>query len=255
LRYIFLLIFLSVSLLSVLSIPSYEAAGMVVFEDPESYVNPLIYFALILGFTAFIIFFAKTRLLALLIHAITFIAMVYVLIPFIGMLSIPFSAVLIIFLIKKPNWMLMNFCAFLLSIGIATMFGISLSPIPVLILLAVLAVYDFISVYKTGHMIGLADSIFKLNAPMLFVIPRGEERMIMGVGDIVMPAILAVSAQKFLKAPEFFSIKLPAIATIFGGFFGLFALIYIAERRGGAHAGLPLINSGAIAGFAISQLF
>jgi presenilin-like A22 family membrane protease len=253
-RYIFLLIFLSVSILSVLSIPPYEAAGMVVFENPESYVNPFIYLALILGFTALIIFFARSKLLALLIHTITFIAMVYVLIPFIDIFSIPFSAFLTVMLIKKPNWLLMDFCAFLLSVGIATMFGISLSPVPVLILLTVLAVYDFFSVYKTKHMISLADSIARLNAPMLFVIPRGNERMMIGVGDIVMPAILAVSAQKFLKAPEFFSIKLPAIATILGGFLGLFALICIVEKKGGAHAGLPFINFGAIAGFAFSML-
>ena len=253
-RYIFLLIFLSVSILSVLSIQPYEAAGMVVFENPESYFNPLLYFALILGFTALVIFLARSKLLTLLVHSITFIAMVYVLIPFLDIISIPFSALLIALLIKRPSWILMNFCAFLLSVGIATMFGISLSPIPVMILLTVLAVYDFISVYKTKHMISLADSIVKLNAPMLFVIPKGSEKMMIGVGDIVMPAILAVSAQKFLNAPAIFSIKIPAIGAIAGGFFGLLALILIVEKRGGAHAGLPFINFGAIAGFLISML-
>ncbi|MCS7119525.1 MAG: presenilin family intramembrane aspartyl protease PSH [Archaeoglobaceae archaeon] len=253
-RLIFAAIFLLVNFFSIFSIKPYESAGMVVFENPEEVSNSLLYFLLILIFTAFVLIIARTRLLSAIIYILTFIAMFYVLIPFFELFSFFISAIITILIIKKPNWIILNLSAFLLSSGIATMFGISLSPIPAVFLLVILAIYDAISVYKTKHMINLAESVSKINAPMLFVIPKGNEKAMIGVGDIVMPAILAVSAQKFLLAPEIFSIKFPALFTIFGGFFGLLILIYIVEKKGGAHAGLPFINSGAIAGFAISNL-
>jgi len=38
------------------------------------------------------------------------------------------------------------------------MFGISLAIIPTLLLLVVLAVYDYIAVYRTKHMVALAEA-------------------------------------------------------------------------------------------------
>jgi presenilin-like A22 family membrane protease len=78
-----------------------------------------------------------------------------------------------------------------------------------------MALYDAISVYKTKHMIDLADTLIDLKLPILYVIPKtrgyslikqtkglkeslaeGEKRdaFFMGVGDIVIPGILAAAA-------------------------------------------------------------
>ncbi|MEM0350855.1 MAG: presenilin family intramembrane aspartyl protease PSH [Archaeoglobaceae archaeon] len=254
-RYIFAAIFLLVNLFSVLSISPYESAGMIVFENPEDPLNPIFYLILIFSFTAVILLIAKSKLLSLILYSLTFVAIFYVLLPFIGIFSPFISAIILFLLIKRPNWMILNISAFLISVGIATMFGISLSPIFVIFLLTILAIYDSISVYKTGHMISLADSIARINVPMFFVIPKGEEKMMIGVGDMVMPAILSVSAQKFTNAPAIFYIKIPALFTILGSLFGMLFLIHFVEKRGGVHAGLPFVNAGAIAGFLISQLF
>lgn len=254
-RIIFALIFLLVNLLSVFSIESFESAEMVVFEDPSDVSNSLIYFLLILAFTAFLLFLSKTKfdILPFVIYTLTFLAMFYAIFPYLGLSSLFVSFVLTFLLTKKPHWIVVNVSAFLLSVGIATMFGISLAPIPAMVLLTILAIYDAISVYKTKHMISLAESIGKINAPMLFVIPRGKEKMMIGVGDIVIPAVLAVSAQKFVDAPMVAFIKIPALFTILGGLTGLLFLIYFVEKKRGAHAGLPFINSGAIIGFLLSQ--
>lgn len=256
-RVFFALIFLLVNFLSIFSIESFESAGMVVFENPSDLSNSLVYFVMILAFTALLIFLSKKKfeLLPAMIYVLTFLAIFYALLPYLGLLALPISFAIMILLIKKPHWVVVNFSAFLLSVGIATMFGISLAPLPAIVLLVILAVYDAVSVYKTKHMISLAESVSRVNAPMLFVIPWRGEKMMIGVGDIVIPAILAVSAQKFLDAPVVAFVKIPALFTILGGTFGLLFLIYLVEKKRGAHAGLPFINSGAILGFLISQLW
>ncbi|MCX8172435.1 MAG: presenilin family intramembrane aspartyl protease [Archaeoglobaceae archaeon] len=254
-RFFFAIIFLFANLLAIFSIGSYESAGMVVFENPGDVSNSVIYLLLILIFTALILLLAKSeRLLAGLIYVLTLFAIFYVLIPFLDAFAIFIALFITLALIKKPHWLLVNISAFMLSVGIATMFGISLEPLPVIVLLLSLAIYDAFSVYKTKHMVSLADSVTKINAPMVFIIPRGSEKMLMGVGDVVMPGILAVSAQKFTDSPEVAFIKLTALFTILGGFFGLSLLLYLLGRRKGAHAGLPFINTGAIVGFLFANL-
>lgn len=252
-RFLFALIFLFANLLAVFSIQSYESAGMVVFENPEDVSNSIIYFILILLFTALVLFLARSQhFLAGLIYFLTLISIFYVLIPFLDIFALFIAIFITAALIKKPHWLLVNISAFLLSVGIAAMFGISLEPLPVIVLLAILAVYDAISVYKTKHMLSLADSVTKINAPMVFIIPKGKDKMLMGVGDVVIPAILAVSAQRFTNSPEIAFIKLSALLTILGGFFGLSLLLYLVEKKKGAHAGLPFINTGAIIGFLLA---
>ena len=46
--------------------------------------------------------------------------------------------------------------------------------LPTLLLLIILAVYDAISVYKTRHMVSLAEGVIKIKAPLLFVVPRSR---------------------------------------------------------------------------------
>lgn len=254
-RFIFALIFLFANLLAVLSTHSYVSAGMVVFENPEDISNSVIYFILILLFTGLVLLLAKSQqFLAGLIYFLTLISIFYVLTPFLDISALFVAIAITALLIKKPHWLLVNISAFMLSVGISAMFGISLEPLPVIVLLAILAVYDAISVYKTKHMLSLADSVTKINAPMVFIIPKRENKMLMGVGDVVMPAILAVSAQRFTSAPEIAFIKISALLTIIGGFLGLTLLLYLVEKRKGAHAGLPFINTGAIVGFLLATL-
>jgi presenilin-like A22 family membrane protease len=174
--------------------------------------------------------------------------------PFAGFISLLVAILLVTMLVKKPNWLVINVSALLLSAGIASIFGISLEPLPVIILLAILAAYDAISVYKTKHMVTLAESVAGLKVPMLFVIPRKDGNAYMGVGDAVMPNILVVSAQYFTNSPQLYFIKIPALFALIGSLMGLVILLTIVEKKGGAHPGLPFLNGGAIIGFAASFL-
>ncbi len=251
-RYLFGFIFILSALIALAATPRYEEAGMVVFENPSDVSNSIIYFGLIIAFTAFILLAVRYKaILKAVIYFLTFLSIFYVLSPFVGAFSVLISVILVILLIKKPNWVLINIAALMLAAGITAIFGISLEPLPVIILLSVLAVYDIISVYRTKHMISLAESVTAINAPMLFVIPKKDGNAYMGVGDVVMPNILVVSAQTFTNSPEVGFVKLTALLSLIGGFVGLMILLYIVERRGGAHPGLPFVNFGAIAGFAL----
>jgi presenilin-like A22 family membrane protease len=96
---------------------------------------------------------------------------------------------------------------------------------------------------------------------MLFVIPFSrsfklknleesrDKAVFMGVGDVVIPNILVVSAQVFTDSPSVAFIKVSALLTLVGGIIGLFLLIYTVERKEGAHPGLPFLNTGVIAGY------
>ncbi len=155
-------------------------------------------------------------------------------------------------------------------------FGISLSILPVLLLMVVLAVYDAIAVYKTKHMVSLAESIVDLRIPVLFVLPRKrsfsllrekgqgkdndksekEEAFYMGLGDAIIPSMLVVSAN-CMRIPAFTHylglINAPALGALIGTLAGYAVLSRIAGR-GKPHAGLPFLNSGAIIGFMIAYI-
>lgn len=248
-RLIFLFFFLISATLAVLATPTYEEAGMFIFEDPSDPLNSIIYFLVILAFTALILLTIKfKKFIIFLIYFLTFISIYYILTPFLQFFSLAVAILIILILIKKPNWITINISAILLSSGIAAMFGISLEPVPAIILLLVLAIYDFVAVHKTKHMIKLAETAAEIRAPILFEIPFKGERAYMGLGDVIIPSILIVSAQRFSESSYILFFKIPALTTLIFSLIALLLLIILVERKE-VVAGLPVINSGAILGF------
>ena len=69
--------------------------------------------------------------------------------------------------------------------------------------------------------------------------------MFMGLGDLVMPTILVISAPQF-AAPAWG--VLPALGAAVGTLVG-FAVLMGFVLKGNPQAGLPLLNGGAIVGF------
>jgi presenilin-like A22 family membrane protease len=84
----------------------------------------------------------------------------------------------------------------------------------------------------------------------------------MGMGDLIMPSILVVSANVFLKEGTrilgfvikgtriFGFINLPALGAIVGSLAGLTVLLYFVNS-GKPQAGLPPLNGGTLIGFAV----
>jgi len=208
-----------------------------------------------IGYTAFFIF---ASVLSLLVQSDILIIVV----------SIALAAALVVALYKYPEWYVIDLCGVIIGAGAIAIFGISLSILLVIILLAVLAVYDAISVYKTKHMIDLADTVMDLKLPVLLVVPKiwrysliketkslkeklkeNEERdaFFMGLGDIVMPGILVVAA--YQNIPNGLPVALSVLAGTLIGFIILMTFVI----KGKPQAGLPLLCSGAILGYFISS--
>ncbi len=83
----------------------------------------------------------------------------------------------------------------------------------------------------------------------------GREALFIGLGDAVIPAVLVASAGYFLTdVPAVglpgLTVPVPAATAMVGTFVGL-AILLRMVLAGRAHAGLPLLNGGTIAGYLV----
>lgn len=264
---------LIVQVLSLLLSTPMETNEMQAFEDPTQVSNSIYYIIMILSFTLFVLIAIKKNMkwvISLLIYLAILSTLYYVffalftLIPslsgFEDIISILLSAGLTLLLYKYPEWYVIDILGVCIAAGVSALIGISLSVIPVVVLLILLAVYDAISVYKTKHMITMAEGVMDLKLPILFIIPKnldysfikesfkeGEKReaFFMGLGDAVMPTLLVVSANVFIENG---GIPYPVLGAMLGTLAGHIVLS-ILVMRGNPQAGLPFLNTGAILGF------
>lgn len=238
----------------------FDVAGVTAFQDPESLWNPIYFFIFIIGFTAFILVvlrYGGKRLIYFVMLAAVTMTIYYVMAVLIPYLYLPevCTLALALLLFKYPEWYVLDATGLIIGGGAAAIFGISLGVLPVLLLMIILAVYDAIAVYKTKHMVALAESVIDLRMPVLFVLPRRldfsllkgsemEEGFFMGLGDAIIPSVLVVSSYA-----TFASVSVaPAVGALFGTLLG-YAVLSLFAGRGKPHAGLPFLNSGAILGF------
>ncbi len=279
-----------------MSIP-YIEAELQVFEDPEDVATPIWYFLLIILVTAVILLMVKLRRRNILKHVILFafgltLFMVFDIlfilalsqitsdIPVISWVSfisaLVVAAGLTFLLYRYPEWYVVDFVGVFVAAAVASILGISLAILPVFVLLIIMAVYDAISVYKTKHMITLADAVTMERLPVLLVVPTSKgysflkqkslkeqikkkekrDAVFMGLGDISIPTVLAVSAFAYLSGKDglfTFSHVLVAIVTLVGCMIGFIILMRFV-MKGNPQAGLPLLNGGAIAGYLLSYL-
>jgi presenilin-like A22 family membrane protease len=274
-------LFVLVDLLAFLVVGPFEAAEVVAFENPSDPFNVVYLLSILLIFTGVILliikFWKKQVLKIIFLVAVTTLS-VYVFYPLLllvfpnsflsSALSIIGAIVLLIALIKKPEWYVINTIAIFIGVGTIALMGISLSVSITILLLATLAIYDAIAVYKTKHMIDLADSVIDLKLPVMFVIPKKrnysllketkslkeklkekEEReaYLLGVGDVVFPGLLAVSAFHNLTTNSLTMGISVLIGTLIG-YLGLMTLVI----KGKPQPGLPFLNSGAILAYLIA---
>ena len=88
-----------------------------------------------------------------------------------------------------------------------------------------------------------------------------RDAFFIGLGDAVIPTVIVASAAFFLPAeltpslgvPGLPALTLPALTAMVGTFAGLFTLLWMV-LKGRPHAGLPLLNGGAIGGYLLGAL-
>jgi presenilin-like A22 family membrane protease len=255
-------LFLAVELLAIALVPSFDAAGLQATENAQDPTNSILYFGAILVFTAFLL--GAVRLgydivLRAVIIASVGVLCFYALSALVPVAGAAGGGIFVAGLVAVyPEWYVVDTAGVLMGAAGAGIFGISFGVVPALLLLFVLAVYDAVAVYRTEHMLTLADGVMDLKLPVMFVVPRrpgysfvedteevteGDESdaLFMGLGDAVIPGVLVASAAHFVGTPA-------AAGALVGALVGFVALMRkVAE--GEPHAGLPLLNGGAIAGF------
>src|SRR2546425_7184356 len=285
--------------------PLFQGSGFQAFPNPSDVTNTAIYIILIFFFTAVILGLVRYRRQSLakyVIMASIFVTLAFVLLlplyyglyygtgenqdpnfqNFLAnaatLLSFAAAAVLVYLLVKFPEWYVVDTIGFVTAAGVTAILGISFGLLPAILLLVALAVYDAWAVYRTKHMITLADELTSQRLPILLVIPKkagysfreqkslkgqieaGEEReaMFIGLGDLIIPGIMSVSAFTFLTAPGRSILGLEpnafvAAGTVLGSLMGFFVLMRFV-LKGNPQAGLPLLNGVALLGFVLTNL-
>lgn len=167
-------------------------------------------------------------------------------------------------------WWLINACAIAFGIYGAAVLGQNFGILPAILVLAGTALYDYIAVFRTGHMLSLADALTSIDAPLpaAIIIPTStrffdtrtheltsEHSVTVGLGDFVIPSLLAVSAAVWTTAPAItllgVQIPWPALGAIGGVIIGNVGVLYVLARYNRALPGLPFINTGAVIGFLV----
>lgn len=249
------------------------------FEDTSNPMNILYILVIIIIMTVIILIIAKywkKQVIQIIILFAIGYTTFFIFIPLLAflpnylsfMISIILAVTIVAILYKFPEWYIIDFCGVIVGAGAIAIFGISLSIVLVITLLIILAIYDTISVYKTKHMIDLADTVMDLKLPVLLVVPKirrysliqetrslkqklkeDEERdaFFMGLGDIVMPGILVVAI--YQNIPNGLPVALSALLGTLIGF--LILMMFVV--KGKPQAGLPLLCSGTIFGYIISS--
>ncbi len=273
-----------------------RASGAQAFEDPNAVSNAVLYIVLIIAFTVAVLFLIRLRREAVLRYIILgaialtlvfvftiplFYAFFFLPAPWRDVVSLAATATvavgLVVVLLRRPEWYVVDATGLTVAAGVSAIIGISFGVLPALVFLGALAIYDAVAVYKTRHMLTLADAVTGLRLPILLVVPKrlpysfrqqpplreqldgGEERaaMFMGLGDVIIPGILVVSA--FANLPDAVAYGgiganvLVALLTLLGTLVG-FALLMRFVLTGRPQAGLPLLNGGAILAYLLAYL-
>lgn len=212
------------------------------------------------------------------------------------------SLMLMVTLWKYPEWYVVNLVGVLVGAGVIVAIGISFIPTSIVIFMIIAAIYDHWAVNGSKHMLELAETMIDLKLPILLVAPKekgytfleekgdfmeekviipsredwddpqinstiapkgGRDALFMGLGDVIFPGMLVISALSFL--PEsgqeityaFGSINtyplFVSMGVLFGGLIGYLGLM-AQVAKGKPQAGLPLLNGGAILGYLISGI-
>lgn len=179
-------IFVGTILLSLFLAEILQGQVQPAFEDPQNPTNPLIYLGLVIVFTAVILLIAKLGLqplIQLVVLGAVFLTMVYLYEPIIGLIpgasgtpalvtSTVLGLALTGLLYFYPEWYVVDVAGISVAAGATGLFGFSFGIVPALVLLVAFAVYDAIAVYRTEHMLDLADQVMELRLPVMLVVPK-----------------------------------------------------------------------------------
>lgn len=169
------------------------------------------------------------------------------------------SAATIVVRFVKRTFIVLNFTLALTIAGVGGVLGSFMGFIPALLLVLALGTYDLIAVFKTKHMLKLADQSRLRKMPIMFETPskgiktgprkggKGEDVLGLGTGDIAIPLVF------FVGVLRTFHSWVPVIGAVLGAGVGLMLTIYyVTTIRRTALPALPPIIGCSIIGLGIA---
>jgi presenilin-like A22 family membrane protease len=256
----------------------FRSAGMQAFENPSSLGNVGLIVVEVLVATAVFLFAFRSKRGMKLVRVLVvggfavvlqypFAVLLPASVPAPLVVSVVLSGGLALLLWVFPEWYVIDAAAVTFGAVAVALFGVSLSPLPVLVLLVSMALYDAYSVYVSEHMQSLGEGIVDLKLPMVFVVPTDPSfsllavddleglssgAHLLGLGDAMFPGLLAASGAVFVDSPSVFAgLNAAALGALAGAIVGMTVLNIILFRFRRAHAGLPALNGGVIAGYLV----
>lgn len=178
----------------------------------------------------------------------------------------------------RPNPYIHNFTELFIYPGIAVLFYHILTIPVMLILLAIISVYDIIAVFKSKHMVSMANFQTSSNVFAGLAIPRaspsttkktiqktpksvkkspnkGSAVAVLGGGDVALPLLFAAVVLKSLVEIGLsvnVALSLSAIIALTSTLF--LALLFFFSQKGKFYPAMPTVSFGAILGWIIILL-
>jgi presenilin-like A22 family membrane protease len=228
--------------------------------------NALVFVLVFVLFTALLVRFRRfaQASLAVFLLAAMLVGAQFVFAPWFSPWASVVISLMFVFVVWLTGRVLTHDLAIAVGIaGISGLLGLSLTPLIAAALLALMSLYDIVSVYRTKHMATLAGTMLSSGAIFGFLVParpagflmrnidalKGREVMLLGSGDIGLPLVLAASV-----VPT--SVEAAAVVAVFS-LAGVMTMewLFTHQRRRMPMAALPPIAAMAILGYVVATLF
>lgn len=164
-----------------------------------------------------------------------------------------------------------NFAIITAITGIAVNLGINIDPSAAILILIVIAIYDFIAVYITGHMVKMFKSTVALGTIFAMIVPLSIRSMLKPLSQVNSPGVESNNPQKQfvylgggdLAFPLIFVVSIAARMSIasaiyaaLGAIIGLLVLnlMFMAQKERRPMAGMPPLAAFSILGFLVSLI-
>ena len=130
------------------------------------------------------------------------------------LIGLVIAVVLMVLLIVHPEWYVVNTVGVLVGGGVIVMLGVTFVPTLIVIFMILAAIYDAWAVYRSKHMLDLADTMIGLNLPILLVAPQESGYSMLDEKDTIRPVETSQDGDAPVTKPVMKKRKKPKEATV-----------------------------------------
>ncbi len=231
-----------------------------IVEDPSAVENSLELFAfIVLSAVALlvILYFYKGKMLFLLLELAMQFTAVHILVGLFLPGAELFAALAAVCLRVAKQEIFQQPLLLVTVAVVGALLGNSLDLLPATVLALLLSGYDVVAVFYTKHMVTLAKELTQRQAAFSIKVTHKKEKLELGTGDLVIPAMLIVSANrigKTLFTTSGATVSIAAVLALAGAVVGIAWLFSALEKKKGYWPALPPITVASIAGIIVATL-